>query len=218
MFQPIKYAMRRRCSILLLVCLVVGCWLSLPAQELPGKIIDQEGEKVGEKAISRIDEEFAKYKKESSFFERWRSEDRGYFDPAASPLLKRPFHDLVDRAVVSIRQTNRVAEFQNANNLQIVDALKRQNQALAPPQQLELDYQERLLWPDTLTIGKAGIPDTATVEVYQLKDYVSEAIDKIEHPTYPPAEPIDGHLNLTPQQLQKLLKSKDLPPPAASGK
>jgi hypothetical protein len=210
--------MRRRCSILLLVCLVVGCRLSLRGQELPEKVIDTEVENAGEEAISRIDELFAKYKEESRFFERWRSEDRGYFDPAAAPLLKRPFHDLVDQAVVSIRQTNREAEFQNANNQQIVDALKRQNQALAPPQQMKLDYQERLLWPDTLTIGKAGIPDTTTVKVYQLKDYVSEAIDKIKHPMYPPSEPIDGHLDLTPEHLQKLLESQDLPTPATPGK
>jgi hypothetical protein len=178
----------RRILFAVLWILLASC-ISLPAQipEEAGRIAGEEAGKIGkDKAGKELDEETVKkLLKGDEFYQKYSTVDREYYGWFSSAELKKPFNSLVDDAIISIRQTNSAALFKAPANSQVVDALQKQNQALAPPEQMKLDLETGWIFSDTLKVSKGS--DSATVRMSTLKDYISEAIGKVDFPPFGPS-------------------------------
>jgi hypothetical protein len=127
-----------------------------------------------EKAVAHPPEEEGESASKKA--EEWRKErsstvDREYFGSFSSPELKKPFNQLVDHAIDAIISAS--------SNEQVFNALTSQNQELPPPERLTLKLNEHWFLPDTIDVSKAGSSKTATVYAGTLKDYISDAIDKV---------------------------------------
>lgn len=140
-----------------------------------------------EDTLRQATEAWKKYQEEErKFYERYSTADREYFGWFSAAELKKPFNQLVDDAIVSIRAKSGAKLFKNAGNQQIVEVLSAESQALPPPDRLNLKLQESWYKPDALEVTKPGTTESANVRMTSLKDYISEAIDRLN---YPPKDP-----------------------------
>jgi polyhydroxyalkanoate synthesis regulator phasin len=190
----------RRQILASLFCVVIAATTPLLAQlEHPAEKIVEDVVKEGEKPaaekttddlaeqVRKSTEDWQKYQEEQKkYYERYATTDREYFGWFASAELKKPFNQVVDDAIVSIRSKSGAKVFKNAGNRQIVEALSAESQALPPPDRLNLELQESWYKPDTLEVTKPGSSESASVRMGSLKDYISDAIDSL---TYPPTDP-----------------------------
>ena len=174
-----------------------------PAVEHDGKaVLDELSGNKSTEALSKLSEDWRKYQEEQKkYYERYATTDREYFGWFSSTELKKPFNQLVDDAIVSIRAKSSAKVFKNAGNQEIVKVLSAESQALPPPDRLNLQLQESWYKPDALEVTKPGSSESASVRMGSLKDYISEAIDRL---TYPPTDPskIVVHPNKGAQTLQ----------------
>lgn len=210
----------RRPEILAAVfCFVIATTPLLAQFERPAeKVVEdvvKDGEKpAAEKAITkkptddsaeqvrRANEDWQKYQEEQKkYYERYVTTDREYFGWFASAELKKPFNQLVDDAIVSIRSKSGAKIFKNAGNRQIVEALSAESQALPPPDRLNLELQRTWYKPDTLEVTKPGTAESASVRMGSLKDYISDAIDRL---TYPPKDP--SKVDLLPNKAAQKMR------------
>ena len=200
---------RRKHAFIAALFFLLVCRLPLFGQgEIPREIVRQTepaarkaGEEVFGKSGKSIDRDFEKYfEEEKKFYSEYSTVDRSYFSFFSSAAIKRPFNQLVDDAIVSIRASQAAKLYKNAGNQQIVDALARQNQTLAPPQRLKLELQPHRLLPDELDVSKPDGSASGSVRMSSLQDFISEAIDKI---TFPPSNPsLAGHINIDSGKLK----------------
>jgi hypothetical protein len=194
---------RRNKALIAAFWFLLACRVPLAGQksEIARQVAEPAAKTLGGEVFGKdLDKDFAKYmEEEKKFYAEYSAVDRSYFSFFSAAEVKRPFNQLVDTAIVSIRQSDRTA-FKNANNQQVVEALSRQNQALAPPERLKLELNEHVLWPDTLDVSKADGSANGSVHMSTLRDYISDAINKI---TYPPLHPSQaGHLQVDPTKLK----------------
>ncbi len=193
---------RHRRILLAIFWVLLATGVSLPAQEIPreaGRVAAEEAGKIGkDKAGKELDQKTVdELFKGDEFYQKYSAVDREYYGWFSSAELKKPFNSLVDDAIISIRQAHSGALFKAPANNQVVDALQRQNQSLAPPQQLKLDLQTGWILPDTLKVSKGS--DSATVRMSTLKDYISEAIGKVDFPPFGPSH-IKGYVPVPNKQ------------------
>ncbi len=196
--------MPRRKTLIALLCMLFAGSLWLPAQvpeqaarEITKEATKSAAEKAADANAEAIDktgaevratnEAWQKYQEEErKYYERYSTPDREYFGWFSSAEIKKPFNQLVDDAIVSIRHQEGARQFKSAGNQQIVEALSAESQALPPPDRLTLTLHEHWLMPDSLDVSNANSSATATIRMTSLKDYISDAIDQL---TYPPPDP-----------------------------
>ena len=155
-----------------------------------------------EDTLRQATEAWKRYQEEErKFYERYSVVDREYFGWFSAADLKKPFNQLVDDAIISIRTKSGAKLFKNAGNQQIVEVLSAESQALPPPDRLNLELQQSWYKPDALEVTRAGTSESASVRMTSLKDYISEAIDRL---TYPPRDPskVVIHPNRSAQKIQ----------------
>jgi hypothetical protein len=198
--------MRRHKILVAALWFLLASPIALAAQaEIPRQTERQAepaAKKLGEEVFGKSTErDFEKYfEEEKKFYNEYSKVDRSYFSFFSAAEIKRPFNQLVDDAILSIRTSQTAKLFENAGNQQIVDTLSRQNQALAPPQRLKLELQENLIMPDKLEVSKADGSASGSVRMSTLKDYISDAIEKTRFPPYDPSQA--GHLHIDPRKLK----------------
>lgn len=206
----------RRPEILAVVfCLVIAATAPLLAQiERPAEKVVEDTAKDFEKPAAekptddlaaqahKATEDWQKYQEEErKYYDRYHTTDREYFGWFASAELKKPFNQVVDDAIASIRSKSGAKAFKNAGNRQIVEALSAESQALPPPERLNLELQETWYKPDTLEVTKPGSSESASVRMGSLKDYISDAIDRL---TYPPKDP--SKIDLLPNKAAQKMR------------
>ena len=150
-----------------------------------------------EDTLRQTAEAWTKYQEEErKFYERYSTADREYFGWFSAIDLKKPFNQLVDDAIVSMRAKSGAMVFKNAGNQQIVEVLSAESHALPPPSRLNLELQQSWYKPDTLEVTRPGSAESATVRMGSLKDYISDAIDRLKYPPQDPSKvvvhPIKG--------------------------
>ena len=233
----------RRCeAFILLLCLLLAIGIPLLAQrgfehpvevEHPVEKVPEQAKEAEKSASEKaVDEAFEKqrnaYEEEWKFHDRYSKVDREYYGWLSSGEFKKPFNQLVDDAIVSIRHFSNQKVFKNAGNQQIVEALSSQSQALPPPNRLNLQLRPQWFGSDTLEVSKPGSSASTSVNMNSLKDYISEAIDKERYPPLAPGEIImevkapvmpesagDIKMHLPSHHLQTGEKGKVAPQPAA---
>jgi hypothetical protein len=206
--------------------LVIALWLLLvanaallaqapemarPAEKAVESAVEKSGETAAEKqarelddaaaAVRKANEDWQKYQEEErKYYEKYSNQSRDYFSWSSDAQLKKPFNQVVDDAIVSIRVKSGAKDFKNAGNQQIVEVLASQSQALPPPDRLNMHLEEHWYMPDTLEVTKPGSSASASIRMGSLKDYISEAISKL---TYPPTDPskVVIHPNKAAQQM-----------------
>lgn len=197
--------MTLRCKVLipiLWLLLTGSLWLPAQVAEHAAEEIGKESTKsAAEKAadanakaiddaaaeVRKATEDWQKYQEEErKYYERYSTPDREYYGWFSSAEIKKPFNEVLDNAIVAIRQKEGAKLFKNAGNQQIVDALSAQSQALPPPDRLTLTLHEHWFTSDSLDVSKADSSASASVRMSSLKDYISDAIDQL---TYPPVDP-----------------------------